>query len=89
MTEVRARYRFDGPLAEFLYEAPPTDEIRGGPLLGWFGCYCNRELPGGAILHRDDDGFVTGWYSASTARLDRRWAEICLAAQGLAADPPD
>ncbi len=80
---------FDGPLAEYLAETPPAEELDAGPTLGWFGLYPNRELPGGAILHHcDDDGFVTSWYTPSTTRLDEQWAQIRAAAQALAAETP-
>jgi hypothetical protein len=88
MSDPVSHTTFDGPLAEALSQEPPTAELDGGPTLGWYGLYRNQELPGGAILHRDDDGFVTSWYSPSTDRLNRCWAEIRDAYVAMTGAPP-
>ncbi len=81
------RATFDGPLAQTLAAKRPSAEMCGGPWLGRFGLYPNRQLPGGAILHRDPDGFVTSWYTPSAARLAQSWAEIRAACAALTRNP--
>lgn len=74
---------FDGPLAAVLAPRKP-DGTATSAHLGWFGLYHNRTHAGGAILHCDQWGFCTAWYTPSTVRLTAAWTETVASCAVLA-----